>query len=82
MSKTFSTKLDPKVLHLLDVFCERYHIKKAHLLEEIIREGLRRKAEAMELAESLARGLEDERQGNLISAEDVEDEIFGTKKGK
>jgi len=80
MMKTFSTKLDAKVLHLLDSFCKRYHFKKAHILEEIIKEGVRRRIAAMELAESLQRGLEDESAGNLYTLEDVEKNVFKDKK--
>ena len=80
MTKIFSTKLDAKVLKLLDQFCERYHLKKSYALEQLIVEGVRRRAEAIELAESLARGLEDEREKDLYTAEEVERFVFGKKK--
>lgn len=80
MDKTFSTKLDIKVLKMLTAFCRQYHLKKTKLLEELIVEGLKRRAESLEFAESLRRGLEDEREGNFYTAEEVENLIFGKKK--
>ncbi len=39
MNKTFSTKLDAKLIRSLEDFCKRYHLKKSHVLAEIIAEG-------------------------------------------
>lgn len=80
MSKIFSTKLDEKVLKALDNFCQRYHMKKSHLLEEIILEGIQKRLETMEFAESIMRGLEDERKGRMFKAAEVEQAMFGKKK--
>ena len=80
MSNIFSTKLDDAVLRLLDNFCRRYHLKKSSLLEEIIAEGIRKRAEALDLAESIERGLEHEKEGSLFTAEEVEKRVFGKKK--
>ena len=80
MTKTFSTKLDIKVLHLLDTFCHKYHLKKTSLLEEIIAEGIGKRKEIFGLAESIERGLEEERQNNFYMAEEVENLVFGKKK--
>ena len=80
MTKTFSTKLDAKVLRLLEDFCQRYHLKKSRLIEEIITEGIQKKSEALELAHSLERGLEQEAAGDLHSLDDVEKAVFGKKK--
>ena len=80
MLKTFSTKLDAKVLQMLDQFCELYHCKKSSLVGDILKEGLQKRTEAFELAESIQRGLEEERQGSFYTAEEVERGIFGKKK--
>lgn len=80
MSKVFSTQLDEKVLRLLDGFCRRYHMKKSSVLEEIIAEGIRRRTAAFELAASIERGLEQEKEGSLYSADEVEDSVFGKKR--
>lgn len=80
MTKIFSTKLDDKVLRILDHFCRRYHLKKSHILGEIIQEGVQRRIETYELAESLKRGLEQEEQGHMLRAAEVENEVFGKKK--
>lgn len=80
MTKTFSTKLDPKVLRLLETFCRKYHLKKSHVLQEIITEGIKRRMQTLELVQSLQRGLEDEEGGNLISAREVEQQVFGKRK--
>ena len=80
MTKTFSTKLSAKVLKSLDVFCQRYHLKKSHLLEEIITEGLERRAEMFSLAQSIRKGLEQEKAGDLHTAGDVENLVFHKKK--
>ena len=80
MNKTFSTKLDAKVLTALELFCRKHHLKKSHFLAEIIREGLRRHEEAIELARSIRKGLEEEERGVLFSADEVERAIFGKKK--
>ena len=66
MIKTFSTKLDEKILDLLDSFCKRYHFKKSSLLEDIIAEGIERKQESLELAKSIEQGLGHERLQKLI----------------
>ena len=79
MTKTFSTKLDAKVLQMLDRFCRQHHLKKSSLLEEIIAEGVRKRAETLELAASIERGLEQEKEGHLYTAEEVEDLIFKKK---
>ncbi len=47
MSKIFSTKLDAKLLQLLDRFCKKYHLKKSSLVGEILKEGIERKKEAL-----------------------------------
>ena len=80
MAKVFSTQLDEKVLRLLDSFCRRYHMKKSSVLEAIIAEGIRRRTAAFELAESIERGLEQEKEGRLYSADEVEDSLFGKKR--
>ena len=80
MTKTFSTKLDEKVLHILDAFCRQHHLKKAGLLEELIREGIRQRRETLELAQSIQRGLEQEKEGQLHSSEEVENRVFGKKR--
>ena len=66
MIKTFSTKLDVKILELLDSFCKHYHFKKSSLLEDIIAEGIERKRESLELAKSIEQGLGQERLQKLI----------------
>ena len=66
MIKTFSTKLDVKILDLLDNFCKRYHFKKSSLLEDIIVEGIEKKQESLELAKSIEQGLGQERLQKLI----------------
>ena len=80
MTKVFSTKLDAQLLKRLDAFCQKYHLKKTHVLEQIIDEGIRRKAEALELAHSLERGLEQETRGEFYSADEVEKSVFGKRK--
>ena len=80
MTKVFSTKLDSKVLGVLDDYCLRYHVKKAKLLEEIIREGIQRRLETMEFAQSIMQGLDDERQGRMLRAAEVEQAMYGKKK--
>lgn len=80
MIKTFSTKMDSKVLLLLEDFCKKHHMKKSHLLAELILEGLRKRAEALELAESIRRGLEDEKRGEFYTADEVEQLVFRKKK--
>ena len=65
MEQIFSTKMDVKVLRALEAFCRRHHIVKSRLLEEIIKEGIRKRSETLQLAESLKRGLDDEREGNF-----------------
>jgi predicted transcriptional regulator len=80
MIKTFSTKLDAKVLLMLEDFCKRYHLKKSHVLEEIIEDGIRRRIQNMEFAKSLQKGLEEESRGELLTAAEVEQAIFGKKK--
>ena len=77
MSKTFSTKLSPKVLHLLNQFCAKHHLKKSHMIEEFILEGIRRQAETLELAKSIQRGLEEETSGQLLTADQVYKQVFG-----
>ncbi len=72
--------MDAKVLRVLEAFCDRHHLVKSRLLEEIIKEGIRRREENFRLAESLGRGLDDERQGNLYTQAEVETLVF--KKGK
>jgi predicted transcriptional regulator len=80
MMKTFSTKLDANLLRLLEEFCKRYHLKKSHVLKEIIAEGIRRRAQVLELARSLQKGLEEEERGELYTADEVEQAVFGKKK--
>ena len=80
MTKTFSTKLDEKVLAALEHFCQRHHLTKSHFLAVIIREGLRRHEEALELANSVRKGLEEEERGVFFTAGEVESSIFGKKK--
>ena len=80
MLKAFSTQLDAKLLRSLDIFCRRYHLKKSSLLEEIIAEGIRKRMEALALAKSIERGLEEEQEGDLLTAAEVENKIFGKKK--
>lgn len=80
MVKTFSTKLDTKVLKLFDDFCEQHHYKKSRLLEEIITEGIQKRAESTALAESIYRGLTQEQEGELYTEEEVASEVFGKKK--
>ena len=80
MTKTFSTKLDSKTLSLLEVFCAKYHLKKSHVLAELITDGLKRRIEALELAKSIQKGLEEERQGNFYTSDEVEKLVFHKKK--
>ena len=80
MTKIFSTKLDAKLLVRLEEFCKKYHLKKSHVLEEMIEEGIRRRGEAMELARSFQRGLEQEERGEFYSADEVEKTIFNKRK--
>ena len=80
MTKTFSTKLDPKILLLLEDFCKKHNLKKSHFLGEIIREGLRRHAETFELARSIQKGLEEEGRGDFYTADEVEQMVFRKKK--
>ena len=80
MNKTFSTKLDAKLLRSLEDFCNRYHLKKSHILAEMIAEGIQRRLETFEIARSIQKGLEEESRGELHSADEVEKEIFGKKK--
>jgi len=82
MVKTFTTKIDDRILRMLDAFCREYHFKKSIVVEEMIQEGIRRKEETMKLAESLQRGLEEEREGNLYTSAEVRDLVFGKKKTK
>lgn len=65
---------------MLDNFCRRYHFKKAHILEEIIQEGIQKKIETLELAESIGRGLEQEKEGAFSTTEEVAREIFRKRK--
>ena len=80
MTKTFSTKLDAKVLGSLEHFCRKHHLKKSHFLAEIIREGLKRHEEALALAHSVRKGSEEEGRGELFTADEVERSIFGKKR--
>ena len=80
MEQIFSTKMDVKVLRALEAFCRRHHIVKSRLLEEIIKEGIRKRSETLQLAESLKRGLDDEREGNFYTQAEVKTLVFG--KGK
>ena len=80
MMKTFSTKMDANLLQRLEEFCKQYHLKKSHVLEEIIEEGIRRRAHTLEVAKSLQRGLEEEERGELYTAGEVEQAVFGKKK--
>jgi len=80
MTRVFSTQLDEKVLRLLNGFCRRYHMKKSSVLEDLIAEGIRRKTAAFELAESIERGLEQEKEGTLYPADEVENLLFGKKR--
>ena len=80
MIKTFSTKLDAKLLVRLKLFCRKYHLKKSSVLQEIIAEGIDRKMQAMELVRSLQKGLDQESRGELISADEVEKAVFTKKR--
>lgn len=80
MIKTFSTKLDAKLLRSLEDFCKRYHLKKSHVLAEMIAEGIQKRLQTLEFAHSLQRGLEEESRGELYSADEVEKMVFGKKK--
>ena len=80
MERIFSTKMDTKVLKLLEAFCRRHHLVKSRVLAEIIEEGIHKREETLCLAESLVRGLEDEREGNLYTQSEVESLVLG--KGK
>ena len=82
MVKTFSTKMDARVVRLLDEFCKNHHLKKSSLVEEIIKEGIRQREETMMLAESIRLGLGQEREGNLYTSGEVEDLVFGKKKAR
>ncbi|MBI3313256.1 MAG: hypothetical protein HYZ83_03395 [Candidatus Omnitrophica bacterium] len=80
MIKTFSTKLDAKVLRQLEDFCRKYHLKKSYVLQEMIAEGIRRRLETIELAQSLQKGLEEERSGKFFTADEVEAAVFPKRK--
>ena len=80
MTKTFSAKVDTRALKMLERFCKEYHVKKSHVLTEILEEGLQKRIEALELARSIQRGLEDERTGELFTADEVEELVFHNKK--
>ena len=80
MNKTFSTKLDARLLRSLEDFCKRYHLKKSSVLEEIIAEGIQKRLETLELAHSLQKGLAEEARGEFYAAEEVEKRIFQKKK--
>ena len=80
MIKTFSTKIDARIVAQLEHFCDKHHLKKSHFLAELIREGLRRRAKAFELAESIQKGLEEESRGEFYTANEVEHLVFGKKK--
>ena len=80
MTKTFSTKLDAKILFSLETFCKKHHLKKSRFLAELIHEGLERRAETLELAQSLQKGLEEERRGEFYTANEVERLVFKKKK--
>lgn len=80
MTKTFSTKLDSKTLISLESFCKRHNLKKSHFLAELIREGLKRRAEAYDLAKSIQKGLEEEKRGEFYTADEIEHLVF--KKNK
>ncbi len=80
MDKTFSTKLDATLLRRLEVLCKKYHLKKSHILAEIIAEGIERKMQAMELAQSIQRGLAQENRGEFYTADEIEARVFGKKK--
>ena len=82
MMKTFSTKMNGKVLKMLDEFCAENHYKKSSFLEEIISEAVKRRAEDMEFLRSLRRGLQDELEGDLYSEDEVEAYVFGKKKAR
>ena len=82
MTKTFSAKLDAKVIAELEHFCSKHHLKKSHFLADLIREGLKRRAKAIEFAESIQRGLEQEGRGEFYTADEVETRVFGKKKVK
>ena len=80
MTKTFSTKLNAKILLLLEHFCKKYHLKKSRLLAELIHEGLERRMQVFELAQSIQKGLEEEKRGELYTADEVEHPVFKRKK--
>ena len=80
MVKTFSAKLDAKLLARLEVFCKKYHLKKSSVLQEIIAEGIDRKMQELKLVKSLKKGLDQESRGEFFPADDVEKVIFRNKK--
>ncbi len=80
MNKAFSTKLDAKILRDLEVFCRRNHLKKSHVLAEIIAEGIQRRIQILELARSIQKGLEEESRGDFYTADEVEKIVFSKKK--
>jgi predicted transcriptional regulator len=82
MTKVLSTKLDAKVIRVLNEFCKKTHIKKSSIIEECILEGIREKEETLRLAESIRRGLKDEQKGNYYTLEEVERHVFGRKRKK
>ena len=82
MVRPFSTKLDDKVIRLLDRYCNQYHLKKTRVLEELISEGVQKKMATLKLVESIQNGLEDEREGNFYTSQAVEQEIFGKNKAR
>lgn len=80
MTKTFSAKVDAHALKMLEQFCKEYHVKKSHVLTEILEEGLRKRIEVLELARSIQKGLEDEHAGEFFTADEVEQAVFHSKK--
>lgn len=82
MTKVFSTKLDAQVIRALDAYCKENHLKKSSLLEEIISKGIKEHRETMAFAESIKRGLEDEREGRFQTIEEVEEKLFGHKRNR
>lgn len=80
MNKTFSTKLNPKLLRSLENFCRQYHLKKSHVLAEIIAEGIQKRLRVLELAKSLQKGLEAEARGEFYTSDEVEKIVFRKKR--
>ncbi|MBI4000021.1 MAG: hypothetical protein HY351_05335 [Candidatus Omnitrophica bacterium] len=80
MTKTFSTKLDSKILLSLEDFCKKHNLKKSHFLAELIHEGLERRAQTFELAKSIQKGLEEEKRGEFYTADEVENLVLRKKK--